>query len=314
MDSLLSIGDLARQAGVSVQTLRHYDRLGLLKPSQVRPSGYRFYSTEDQTRLELIRALRGAQFDLQTIGRLLDGTGSAAEALALQLQVLELQERLIRRQRVVLQAVMRTDSTEHSLNRLKRFQSLARLDNLEREDFLARQLSAFSNSGDPAIWQAATQDFPTELDERHLEIWLELADLVTHPDFQAALERQRAGMPGLSLQQVEQSQMHFRNIFAFGKEAAEQGTATEDPEVSQQFVHLLTPLADVADSPLNRGFLSTLSEYVELCTSPTIDRYWQLVAELKGWPYDPTYAQGGEWVLSALRHLRKDFAFQPERP
>ena len=39
----LSISQAAQRSGVSVRTLRYYDEIGLLKPSEVTPAGYRYY-------------------------------------------------------------------------------------------------------------------------------------------------------------------------------------------------------------------------------------------------------------------------------
>ncbi|MDO3681477.1 MerR family DNA-binding transcriptional regulator [Paenibacillus ehimensis] len=41
------IGQLAKEAGISIRTLRYYDELGVLKPSFVSDAGYRYYSHED---------------------------------------------------------------------------------------------------------------------------------------------------------------------------------------------------------------------------------------------------------------------------
>ena len=38
----LSISQAAQRSGVSVRTLRYYDEIGLLKPSEVTPAGYRY--------------------------------------------------------------------------------------------------------------------------------------------------------------------------------------------------------------------------------------------------------------------------------
>lgn len=54
----LSIGELAREAGVTVQTLRYYEKRGLVKPAARRGAGYREYAPEA---LEEVRAVRWAQ-------------------------------------------------------------------------------------------------------------------------------------------------------------------------------------------------------------------------------------------------------------
>ena len=58
-DDLLNVGPFAKRAGLSVHALRHYDALGLLKPTEVDPdTGYRRYSTSLFTTARLIADLR----------------------------------------------------------------------------------------------------------------------------------------------------------------------------------------------------------------------------------------------------------------
>jgi len=76
------IGRLARQAGLSVRTLRHYDSIGLLSPSGRSEAGYRLYSDGDLERLTRILALRSLGMSLTEIGRSLDdGKFSLIECL-----------------------------------------------------------------------------------------------------------------------------------------------------------------------------------------------------------------------------------------
>lgn len=53
--SRLKIGALARQAGVTVKTIRFYDQIGLLPPAERTSSGYRLYSEREVARLLFIR-------------------------------------------------------------------------------------------------------------------------------------------------------------------------------------------------------------------------------------------------------------------
>src|SRR5215470_8322983 len=70
---MYGIGRVARLAQVSVRTLRHYDDLGLLKPSHVDPiTGYRHYTPEQVLRLHRILVLRDLGVPLAQIGRLID--------------------------------------------------------------------------------------------------------------------------------------------------------------------------------------------------------------------------------------------------
>jgi DNA-binding transcriptional MerR regulator len=70
---MYGIGLVARLGQVSVRTLRHYDDLGLLKPSHVDPfTGYRYYTPEQVLRLHRILVLRDLGVPLAQIGQLID--------------------------------------------------------------------------------------------------------------------------------------------------------------------------------------------------------------------------------------------------
>jgi len=66
------IGELARYAGISKRTLRYYDEIGLLKPTNTTKVGYRLYGEEAVNRLQQILFYRELDFDLETIKTILD--------------------------------------------------------------------------------------------------------------------------------------------------------------------------------------------------------------------------------------------------
>ena len=67
-----SVTELAKYTGVSVRTLHHYDAIGLLKPTRVTESGYRYYDDAALERLYLILLFRELEFPLKDIGAILD--------------------------------------------------------------------------------------------------------------------------------------------------------------------------------------------------------------------------------------------------
>jgi DNA-binding transcriptional MerR regulator len=69
----VKVGELARHTGMTVRMLRHYDSIGLLKPSGRTEAGYRLYDRDDVTRLHSIQTLRQLGLPLQEITRLLEG-------------------------------------------------------------------------------------------------------------------------------------------------------------------------------------------------------------------------------------------------
>lgn len=68
----LSVSQAARRAGVSVRTLRWYDEIGLLKPSETTPAGYRFYNDSAMASLQQILFYRELDVPLEQIGRILN--------------------------------------------------------------------------------------------------------------------------------------------------------------------------------------------------------------------------------------------------
>lgn len=68
----LSVSQAARRAGVSVRTLRWYDEIGLLKPSETTQAGYRFYDEEAMASLQQILFYRELGVPLEQIGRILN--------------------------------------------------------------------------------------------------------------------------------------------------------------------------------------------------------------------------------------------------
>lgn len=67
----LTIGQLAREVGVGVETVRFYERRGLLEEPPRRRSGYRQYPPSAGDRLRFIRRAKGLGFTLDEIGELL---------------------------------------------------------------------------------------------------------------------------------------------------------------------------------------------------------------------------------------------------
>ncbi|MDX2005356.1 MAG: MerR family transcriptional regulator [Meiothermus sp.] len=304
---LFSIGEAASRAGVSVQTLRHYDKLGLVAPSQVTEAGYRLYSPADCARLELLRTLRGLGFDLGTIAGLLGGAVSVGEAVQLQLEALELQTRALKRQQTVLRAVMLGGSDEARLSRLQRMQSLARLDKLEREDFLATHLKKAmgGRTGDPGVWKAAVLDLPEELTEEGLEVWLELAEIATSGRFQQTLSNQMRPLKGLTKAQNQAWSEQTQGLIAEAVRAVREGRPASSPESQALIRHWLEALARVMRRKPTPRFVRWLLKYFRSAHDPLMDRYWELVAKLKGWEYTPVYGQAFAWLLKGLEAMSR---------
>jgi DNA-binding transcriptional MerR regulator len=61
------VGELAKQTGLTVRTLHHYDEIGLLSPSHRTAAGHRLYVEDDVARLQQVASLRNLGFPLEEI-------------------------------------------------------------------------------------------------------------------------------------------------------------------------------------------------------------------------------------------------------
>ncbi|MBV8931635.1 MAG: MerR family transcriptional regulator [Kutzneria sp.] len=93
-----SIQDIARTAGTTSRTLRHYGDIGLLPPSRVGGNGYRYYDQDSLVRLQRILLLRDLGLGLAAIAEVLSGEQDTGAALRTHLALLEQQRRRIDRQ------------------------------------------------------------------------------------------------------------------------------------------------------------------------------------------------------------------------
>lgn len=131
---MLSIGQFSRACCVSVKTLRHYEKVGLLMPARVDSwSGYRYYEESQIPSMLLIQRLKRYGMSLVEIGRVLACPEKGREALI--------------RQRAALEALM--EQTAQTLGELNRH-----LENIERTGLIMSYQDQYeiSISNEPPRW------------------------------------------------------------------------------------------------------------------------------------------------------------------
>jgi DNA-binding transcriptional MerR regulator len=96
----MNVGEVAALAGITVRTLHHYDRIGLLSPSERTPAGYRRYTPADLDRLHRVLVYRELGFSLEEVATLLDDP-AADPAVHLRRQHRLLRERIERTEAMV---------------------------------------------------------------------------------------------------------------------------------------------------------------------------------------------------------------------
>jgi DNA-binding transcriptional MerR regulator len=113
-DPLLSVGGLARLAGLTPKAVRHYDRVGLLRPHTIDEAGYRWYSAPQVDSARQVARLRRLDLPLEEVRRYLSDPSSLTAALDVHQRRLE--ARLARTQRQLHDlAHLRADGMEQSM-------------------------------------------------------------------------------------------------------------------------------------------------------------------------------------------------------
>ncbi|MFG2053953.1 MerR family transcriptional regulator [Micromonospora sp. NPDC048930] len=145
------IGELCRRTGLTVRTLHHWDHVGLLRPSARTSSGHRLYAERDVDRLYRIVALRELGLPLETIGVLLDRTGTGgpelAELLGEHLAHVERQLAALgglRDRLAALVPAVRAAGGATSVDLLALIEEVTRVDDTIRNYFTEEQLAALA--------------------------------------------------------------------------------------------------------------------------------------------------------------------------
>lgn len=295
-DKTLTVGELARAAGLSPQILRHYEQLGLLRPRRTA-AGYRVYSDADRARLDVVRTLRELDVDLATIGRVLRGATNLRATAELHINTLEHQASLIRRRAAVLRVALR-HTGELETSRIRRLHALARLERNEKARFIAEQLGKrMAESGPPAlqraILDAARIELPDDATLDQLDAWLELAELVSDDAFLAHY-RAKPRTPVAPSRGVQRAQDAALRAIRAGVEPDEKAARP----IVRQWIRALAKQRGRTDE---RVFAAELLTAAESGRFEKEQRFWALLATLKPeMAKHPAYAVG-PWLMRAAR-------------
>ncbi|HEY9622098.1 MAG TPA: MerR family transcriptional regulator [Crinalium sp.] len=97
MNEKMRIGELAERAGVTPRTIRYYESLGLLGPSEREGKGFRYYTEVELARLQKINTLKGLGLSLEEITTVIplyfeDPTGVQGKRKIVEILKIHLQE------------------------------------------------------------------------------------------------------------------------------------------------------------------------------------------------------------------------------
>ncbi|GAA4231672.1 DNA-binding transcriptional MerR regulator [Streptosporangium album] len=300
---LLTIGQLSHRTGLSVRTIRYWSDIGVLPPDCRTGAGFRLYGTESVARLQLVRTLRELGLGHAEVRRVMQRETTVAAVAAAHVRALDAQIRALRLSRAVLSTVARrqSDTEETAL-----MNKLARLSAQERsaiiEDFVDEVFSGLD--ADPQLYERMRSTMPELPDDptpEQVDAWIELAELITDPDFRRRLRRtmqhnatgraQAGPGPG---RQPGAFMFFAKKVALLAGAARERGVAPESAEAAEVLDELL---GTAAGAPRRAEVL----ERIEAGLDAQAERYWQLMALIRGEQPHPTTTPDYQWLVQALR-------------
>ena len=170
-DELLQAREFAARAGVTVRTLHHYDRLGLLRPSRYTAAGYRLYSERDMARLQQIATLKFIGLPLKQIKEVLDRhTLDLPATLRLQRRIIEEKRRQMD---MAMRAIERAESMLVSTSEVdwEAFKQIIEVLNMQndmewmKKYYTEEQLADLARRGSPEVLERAQRDWANLIKE-----------------------------------------------------------------------------------------------------------------------------------------------------
>jgi MerR family transcriptional regulator, thiopeptide resistance regulator len=235
----VNVGEVAALAGVTVRTLHHYDRIGLLSPSGRTAAGYRRYSPADLDRLHQVLVYRELGFPLEEVATLLDDPDAdPAEHLRRQHRLLN--DRLERTRAMVaaLEKEMEARAMGMSLPPEERFEVFGEHDPAQYE------AEAEERWGDTEAWAESQRRTRGYSKEDWLRVKAEMEDIGAR--WVAAL---RSGAPPDSEEAMDVAELNRQHISrAFYECSPEMHAAlgrmyVEDPRFTETYERMAPGLA-----------------------------------------------------------------------
>lgn len=204
-EPLLTIGQLADRAHVSVRSIRRWSDAGVITPARRSAGGYRLYGPDAVVRLGLVRSLRQLGLSLEEVRLVLHREMTVAEVAARHVAAVDAQISALRVNRAVLSVIAHRGSTTEETALVNK---LARLSVDERRTII----EGFMREVSEGVQGASGMDerlrrnplrLPDDPSAEQVEAWLELAELIEDPDYRARMHRMLElcgpGSPGGSL-------------------------------------------------------------------------------------------------------------------
>lgn len=159
----MKIGEFARKSGITVKTLLHYDKIGVLQPSSKTEAGYRIYCDEDFIKLQQITTLKFIGLSLEEIRQLINEKGQNIESIiSIQTKALEEKKKHIE---TVITALNKAEKQiqNNSFLEIQQLIDIIKITNMETR--AKQRFNQASNQyiTDSYYWRAKTAELINEL-------------------------------------------------------------------------------------------------------------------------------------------------------
>lgn len=287
-EGMLSIGDLAARAGVTVKTVRFYSDRGLLPEAARSGGGHRRYGPEAIERLRRIRSLRALGLPVAQVGRALERDGALEAAVDGRLRELADRMAALRWQQACLR-VLRDGTAEERAERLRLLGALAwPPDTTELARFWRRALPARLPARlVRAVLDAAVPSLPED----------------PSPAQVLALARLHALLPGHRpaplLSEAHRADVLYDGLVeAYALAATDlRGGGPPGTGAVDCFVAAYAGALGTRDAP---AFRRRLGGLLTRSADPVYGRYWKLAPQLSGAADEPNPGIAHHWLSVAV--------------
>lgn len=170
-----SIQELSKLSGVTTRTLRWYDQIGLLKPSRVAESGYRYYGKREVDRLQDILYYRALGVELARIRECLDNPSfDRLAALKGHLTALEAERQKLEGLIHSLKITIRAEERNEIMNDQEKFEAFKKHAVEEHEKYYGKE--SREKYGDAQVDKM--QDTVMNLTKEQYQEWMELGQRI----------------------------------------------------------------------------------------------------------------------------------------
>ncbi|MGK5114915.1 MerR family transcriptional regulator [Geodermatophilus sp. CPCC 205506] len=297
-DGRLAIGQLAHRLGVPVRTVRFWSDEGLVDPPSRSAGGYRLYDADAVARLDLVRTLRELGLGLAAIRELLARRRTVAEVAAEHVRALDAEIRLLRLRRTLLRFVATAGTTTEEMRIVHDLGTLSARERQQLiDEFVERAFAGLPDDAPGAGIAAGMRTLPAELPEEptpeQVGAWLELARLVADPSFADRVREMAVAGAGATPEEPDTLGADAGRMVSLGRRGLDGGVV---PGTRAAEALVAEWLGDV--SPARRA---ELADRLATFTDARVERYWQLLGVLNGWPPFEPSVPAVEWWIAALR-------------